>query len=252
MLPWFVARTFSICALDPKTGEAGVAVASRATAVGALVPYAEPGVGAIATQAVVGPMYGTKGLEFLRKGVNAVEALRRLTHEDVTITAADPKIIEYYKTEQMTEEGVDFSCDSQNNQIIWFTRRFRQVGMVDRNGDAAVHNGAHLWTEQGSHVGKGYCCQGNCLGSKAVIPDMAAAFERARSQSKTMLMSLLDALKAGESAGGDKRGKQAAAVLVVREKGHWSGTDRFCDVRVDEDPNPVDKLINIARKFEAV
>src|SRR5262245_35138473 len=117
MNPWTVARTFSICTHDPTTGEAGVAVASRATAVGGLVPYAEPGVGAIATQAVISPIYGTKGLELLGKGVAAAEVLRRLTNEDVTITAEDPKIIAYYKTEEMKEEGADFIRDKANNQI---------------------------------------------------------------------------------------------------------------------------------------
>lgn len=244
------AATFSICALDPKTGEAGVAVASACLSVGALVPFAEPGIGAIATQAFVNPFYGPKGLEMLRKGVSAEETIRRLTHEDVTITADEPRFVEFYKTERLTREGEDFIRVPSMKQIHWFTRRIRQVGIVDRHGQAAVHTGPCMPAEVASLAGPGWCCQGNTLASQEVVRLMAEAYEKSRAANKKMLTSLLAALEAGDRAGGDRRGKNSAAVLLVRERGHWSGMDRFCDVRVDEDRDPVAKLIATARKYE--
>ncbi len=249
-LPGRRVSTFSICAVDPKTGEAGVGVVSRHVAVGAIVPYAEAGAGAIATQAVVSSMYGTRGLELLRKKVSAPEVIRRLTAEDITITVDDPKIFEYYAQEQMTQEGVDFIRDKKNSRIIWFTHRIRQVGVVDAQGRAATYDGACNNPIFASLAGDGFACQGGRLVSKDVVTEMAAAFQKARRESKTMLKSLLAALQAGEAAGGDKKGNKAAALLVVREKGHWSGMDRFCDVRVDEDNHAVSKLAKLTEHYE--
>lgn len=248
-LPKRVA-TFSICAVNPKTGEAGVAVCSSHPAVGALVPYAEPGAGAIATQAVVCPLYGVRGLELLRKKVSAPEALKRLIAEDIAFTADDPKVMEYYATENMTQEGEHFLRDKARNRLIWFTQRMRQVGMVDSEGRAAVHSGDCIFPVVASVVGDGFVCQGNMLLGREAVDAMATAFEKARRESKTMLKSLLAAIQNGETAGGNKRGNKAASVLVVREKGHWSGTDRFCDVRVDYDDQPVAKLTKIASMYE--
>lgn len=249
-LPRLTAGTFSICAVDPATGTAGVAVASRAIAVGALVPYAEPGSGAIATQAFVTPLYGTRGLELLRKKVPPSDVIRRLTQEDITVTADEPRVVNLYRAEGLTDEGVDFLRDPQTGDILWFTRRIRQVGIVDHEGRAACYDGARLPPEAASLAGDGFACQGNRLASERVVTAMADAFCRARSQGQTMLRCLLATLKAGEAEGGDRRGKRSAAVLVVRERGHWSGTDRFCDVRVDDDGDPVTRLAAIALQYE--
>jgi uncharacterized Ntn-hydrolase superfamily protein len=242
--------TFSICAVNPKTGEGGVGVVSSHVAVGALVPYAEPGAGAIATQAVISPLYGSRGLELLRKNVAAPEVLHRLTREDITITADDPKIHAYYATENMNTEGVDFVRDKTNGRLIWFTHRIRQVGMVDAQGRGAAHSGDCIFPVVASVIGDGFVCVGNMLIGKETVEAMASAFENARKESKTMLRCLLAGIQAGEAAGGNKRGNKAASVLVVREKGHWSGTDRFCDVRVDYDDQPVAKLTKIALMYE--
>src|ERR1043166_8067032 len=242
--------TFSICAVDPKTGEAGVAVVSSHFAVGALVPYAEPGAGAVATQAVISPLYGIRGMELLRKKVSASDVIRRLTTEDVTITPDDPKVMQYYATENMTREGEHLIRDTPNQRLVWLTRHMRQVGVVDAQGRGAVHSGSCIFPVVASVIGDGFTCQGNMLIGKETVDAMASAFEKARRDSKTMLKSLLASIQAGEAAGGNKRGNKAASVLVVREKGHWSGTDRFCDVRIDYDDQPVSKLTKIALLYE--
>jgi|ERR1051326_1060217 uncharacterized Ntn-hydrolase superfamily protein len=248
--PWQRVCTFSICAVNPKTGEAGVAVVSSHVAVGAIVPYAEPGAGAVATQAVVSSLYGLRGLEMLRKKVSASEVIRRLTAEDITITADDPKIAEYYTAENMKQEGTHFIRDKGNGRIIWFNQHIRQVGVVDAQGGAAVHSGDCIFPTVASVTGEGFSCQGNMLVDRKAVDAMASAFEKARRESKTMLKSLLAAIQDGEAAGGNKRGNKAASVLVVREKGHWSGMDRFCDVRIDYDDQPVSKLAKIALMYE--
>ena len=139
------ANTFSLCAVDPATGEAGVIVASRCLAVGGLVPYAEPGVGAIATQARINPIYGREGLALLRKGIPASEVVQRLIRQDVTITAAgDEQAIQNYRAENLTEEGRDFFRDAEAGQIIWLTHRIRQLGVVDREGCSATHSGTRI------------------------------------------------------------------------------------------------------------
>lgn len=247
-LPWDRVHTFSIAAADPSTGEAGVGTASRHVAIGAIVPFAEAGAGAVATQGVVSAMYGIRGLELMRKKVAPSEVMRRLTGEDITITADDPKIFEFYAAEGMTKEGSDFLRDPERGRILWFNRRIRQVAMVDSQGRSAVHDGGNFPVSE-SLAGEGFACIGGKVAS-GVVPAMAKAFERARSERKTMLKSLLAALQAGEEAGGDRRGNTAAALLVVREKGHWSGTDRFCDVRVDEDDQAISKLARLTEHYE--
>lgn len=242
------ANTFSICAVDPATGEAGVAVASKCLSVGAHVCYAEPGVGAVATQATINPDYGPAGLALLRKGISAAEVVRRLTDQDVTVTPDEARFIDLYRSDQMTDEGIDFFRDKQRKQIVWLTRRIRQLGVVDRDGNAATHNGARIFDWSGSATSKGFCCQGNLLADEKVVADMAAAFEAQRGKGCDLVTSLLAALQAGDAAGGDKRGKQAAAVLVVRDRGHWSGGDRRCDVRVDDHDEPVAELARILKK----
>jgi uncharacterized Ntn-hydrolase superfamily protein len=242
------AHTFSICAVNAETGEAGVAVASKCLSVGGLVCYAAPGVGAVATQATVNPSYGTDGLDLLRKNVPAADVVARLTQNDVTVTADEERFVKLYGDDQMTEEGVDFFRDKANRQLLWLTSRIRQVGVVDRRGEAAVHTGARAFAWAGSVTGKGFSCQGNLLAGEKVVAAMAEAFERERGKSDRLVVPLLAALEAGDAAGGDKRGKQAAGILVVRDRGHWSGSDRWCDVRVDDHAEPVAELARILKK----
>jgi len=242
------AHTFSVCAVDPATGEAGVAVASRCLSVAAHVCYAAPGVGAIATQAVVNPVYGADGLALLSKGLPADEVVRRLTDDDVTTTPDQPQFVELYGGEQMTDEGVDFHRDGDAGTIVWLTRRIRQLGVVDRTGRAAVHNGERIFDWSGAVTGDGFCCQGNLLAGPDVIASMADAYRRERTGSEHLVAPLLAALEAGDAAGGDKRGKLAAGILVVRDRGHWTGSDRWCDIRVDHHADPVAELGRILRQ----
>ena len=242
------ANTFSICAVNPKTGEAGVAVASKCLSVGALVCYAEPGVGAIATQATVNPHYGREGLKLLRKNLPAAEVVRRLTEQDVIVTPDEEQFIKRYTGEDLTEEGQDFLRDRAGKRILWLANRMRQLGVVDRQGNAATYNGARIVSWSGSVTGPCFSCQGNMLAEEKVIADMAKAFEHQRSGATSLVAPLLAALEAGEAAGGDKRGKQAAAMLVVRDHGHWTGSDRWCDIRVDDHAEPVAELARILKK----
>lgn len=169
--------TFSIVACDPATGELGVAVASKYFAVGSVVPWAEAGVGAIATQAWVNKDYGIIGLELLKQGLNPHEIIDSLT-------ASDP--------------GADR----------------RQIGVVDPEGSAATYTGSDCLPWAGGMIGKNCAAQGNILGSDSVVSAMVAAFENTRG---TLGDRLLAALLAGEANGGDSRGKQSAAIYVVQK-----------------------------------
>jgi len=195
--------TFSIVAVDPKTGDLGVAVASKVLAVGAIVPYAQGGVGAIATQAFANTTYGPKGLALLRKGLTPKQVLQRLLAEDKD-------------------------------------REHRQVGIVDAKGRAAAFTGKKCLPWAGHIIGKGYTVQGNILSSEQVVRAMAEAFESAQGELAERLMA---ALEAGDNAGGDARGKQSAALLVVRKGGGYAGfDDRYIDLRVDDHPEPIKEL----------
>jgi uncharacterized Ntn-hydrolase superfamily protein len=199
-------NTFSIVAYDPDRQEWGVAVASKFLAVGAVVPWAKAGVGAIATQSHANTTYGPKGLELLGQGKSAEEAIKLLTEED---------------------EGKDV----------------RQVGIVDAKGNAATFTGSKCSAWAGGKTGKHYACQGNILAGEDVVNDMAKAFEEAKGPLAWRLMA---GLEAAEKAGGDKRGKQSAAILVVRDKAGYSGfNDRLIDFRVDDHATPVQELARI-------
>jgi uncharacterized Ntn-hydrolase superfamily protein len=199
-------NTFSIVAYDPDRQEWGVAVASKFLAVGAVVPWAKAGVGAIATQSHANTSYGLKGLELLGQGKSAEEVIKLLTEED---------------------EGKDV----------------RQVGIIDAKGNAATFTGAKCTEWAGGKTGKYYACQGNILAGEGVVNDMAKAFEEAKGPLAWRLMA---ALEAAEKAGGDKRGKQSAAILVVRDKAGYGGfNDRLIDFRVDDHANPVEELARI-------
>ena len=201
-----IANTFSICAYDPERQEWGVAVASKYLAVGAVVPWAKAGVGAVATQSAVNVSYGPKGLELLGQGKSAEDVIKLLTEED---------------------KG----------------RAFRQLGIVDAKGAAANFSGDKCNPWAGSKSGKYYTCQGNLLAGEKVVDAMAKAFEETKGPLAWKLMAALDA---GDQAGGDKRGKQSAAILVVRDKAGPAGlSDRYLDFRVDDHKDPVPELARI-------
>ncbi|MFB6287053.1 MAG: DUF1028 domain-containing protein [Candidatus Bipolaricaulia bacterium] len=195
--------TFSIVACDRDAGQWGVAVQSKFMAVGPLVPWAEPNVGAVATQAMANPDYGPKGLELMRSGHSAEQALERLIADD--------------------EES-----------------DHRQAGLVDARGRAAAHTGAECYDWAGHHIGEGYTCQGNILAGEAVVGDMAETFE---AKDGPLAERLLSALQAAQKAGGDKRGQQSAALLVVQERAGYGGiSDQLVNLRVDDHDQPIDEL----------
>ena len=196
--------TFSIVAFDPDTGDLGVAVESRFFAVGAVVPWAKAGVGAIASQAFANTTFGPKGLQLLENGLPAQEALDALVKGD-PLSAR------------------------------------RQVGIVDAKGRTATWTGAKCNPWAGGKTGKSYTVQGNILTGKEVTEAMAASFEA--SAGLPLADRLVKALAAGQAAGGDSRGQQSAALLVVRDKGGYAGTnDRYIDLRVDDSPRPIEEL----------
>src|SRR5687768_11310752 len=197
--------TFSIVAFDPVTGDLGVAVASRVFGVGNHVPWAEAGVGAVATQAAMNGGYGPRGLELLRQGLTAQQVLERLLAED--------------KFERL--EG-------------------RQVAIVDAKGNIAVHTGPAANEWKGHLTGATYSVQGNILAGPHVAEAMSRAFESATGE---LAKRLYAALKAGDDAGGDRRGRQSASILVVRKGGGSSlNNDRLCYINVDDNPDPLLEL----------
>jgi len=203
--------TFSIVALDRKNGDIGVAVQSKFIAVGSVVPWAKAGVGAVATQASANVGYGPKALRMLEEGLASSEVLERLLLED------------------------------EQNQA-------RQVAIVDAKGLVAVHTGTGCMEWAGHVTGDGYSCQGNILAGRDVVESMARAYERTAGD---LIDKLLAALSAGQKAGGDRRGQQSAALLVVREKGGYEGfTDRYVDLRVDDSAHPIDELKRVFRIYD--
>ena len=203
--------TFSIVAFDPKTKDLGIAVGSKFPAVGAVVPWARAGVGAVTTQGYANASYGPRGLALMKRGVTPKQAIRALTQRD-------------------REKGK------------------RQVGVVDARGRTAsfTGDGCPIWA--GHLVGRHYAIQGNILAGEPVVKAMAAAFE---STEGDLPSRLLAALEAGQSAGGDRRGQQSAALLVVREKGGYGGyTDRWIDLRVDDHRTPIRELRRVFEVYD--
>lgn len=205
-----LAHTFSIVARDASTGEIGVAVQSHWFSVGSIVTWAEAGVGAVATQSFVDPGYGMRGLELMRHGVRAPDALRQLV-------AADPQ-----------PEG-------------------RQVAMIDASGAVDAYTGKAAIAAAGHQVGSGFSAQANMMANARVWPAMADAFTATRGDLADRLMAALDA---AQRVGGDVRGKQSAALLVVKARGSgrpWVGADRVFDLRVDDHPEPLSELRRLLR-----
>ena len=197
--------TFSIVAYDPKRQEWGVAVQSKFMACAAVVSWARAGAGAVATQSYANLAYGPDGLDMMAEGKSAADTIAALTAVD-------------------DQKGL------------------RQVGMVDRSGKAASFTGDDCYDWAGHIIGDHFACQGNIL-VPGTVEAMAAAYEKARQGPGELADWLVAALAAGQAAGGDKRGRQAAGVLVVRQSGGYGGNnDRYLDLRVDDHPTPIQKL----------
>jgi uncharacterized Ntn-hydrolase superfamily protein len=208
-----IVSTYSIAACDLEAGQWGVATQSKFLGVGSVVPWAEPGVGAIATQAYANPRYGPDGLALLLEGLSAQEVVGRLT-------AAD--------------EG----------------RNHRQVGVVDGRGRAASFTGAECMDWAGGRTGECYAAQGNILVSAETVDAIAETFESARG---TLAERLLDCLDAAQAAGGDRRGQQSAALLVVERDGGYAGlSHEVVDLRVDEHERPLEELRRIYVMHQAI
>ena len=196
--------TYSICACDLESRQWGVAVQSRFLAVGSIVPWAEPLVGAIATQSWANPRYGPDGLALLAEGLHATEVARRLTEADGD-------------------------------------RAQRQLGIVDSTGTAATYTGEECNEWAGGRTGPGYAAQGNILVSGETVDALAETFEA--TAGSALATRLLDCLDAAQSAGGDRRGQQSAALLVVGpEQGYAGLSDVFVDLRVDDHERPLEEL----------
>lgn len=206
----FVA-TFSIVGYDPKNQEWGVAVQSKFLGVGALVPWAKAGVGAIATQSWCNTSFGPRGLELLEKGLSAEEVMKNLLEDD---------------------EG----------------REYRQVGIVDAKGGSATFSGGQCFHWAGGLKGENFACQGNILVNPETVQALADTFNSTEGDLAERLVAALDA---AQGAGGDSRGKQSAALLVVKEKGGYGGfNDRYVDLRVDDHPEPIKELARLLRLYK--
>lgn len=201
-----LVATFSIVAFDPETDSLGVAVQSKFLAVGAVVPWAKAGVGAVATQAMANFTYGPRGLDLMAEGKIAEETIEALTSNDDD-------------------------------------REHRQVGVVDARGRAANFTGAECFDWAGGVTGEYYTAQGNILVGRETVEAMAKVYETVEGDFAARLLAALDA---GRAAGGDSRGEQSAALLVVCEGGGYGGdNDRVVDLRVDDHPSPIKELIRI-------
>ncbi len=204
-----IVATFSVVARDRATGDLGVAVASKYFGVGSVVPWARAGVGAVATQALPNVSYGVDALDLLAGGMPPEEALTELT-------AADPG------------------------------RDHRQLAIIDAAGRTAAHTGGECRDWAGHLEETDVSVQGNLLAGENVLPEMVTALKAARSVPGTELADwLLAALRAGEAAGGDIRGRQSAAILVVREGGLFGANDRYIDLRVEDHADPVAELTRL-------
>jgi uncharacterized Ntn-hydrolase superfamily protein len=213
--PWF--GTFSIVAFDPVTNELGVGVQSRAFGAGAAVPYAKPGVGAVATQASANRQYGPKAIALLEQGLSPAEVVKRITDEDPGRDTRQVAVI-----------------DAKGRSAVYTGKR-----VIDRNHDPK--DLVHLGGFAGFAAGSNFSAQGNTLASEAVVKAMAAAYESGKG---SMAERLMDALDAGQAKGGDTRGMQSAGILVVRPlpPNSDSTVERIVDIRVDDHEEPFKEL----------
>lgn len=212
-LPARRVSTFSIVAFDRKSKDLGIAVQSKFISVGSVVPWAVAGVGAIATQSYANTSYGPKGLELMRKGLKAQEVMKKLTASD---------------------KG----------------REHRQVGIVDGRGNAATFTGKKCMDWAGGVTGDCFAAQGNILVSRKTVEAMARSYERSDDDFPERL---LGALQAGQKAGGDRRGMQSAALLIVRKKGGYGGfNDRYVDLRVEDHERPIEELARIFYLYDVI
>jgi uncharacterized Ntn-hydrolase superfamily protein len=202
-----LVATYSIAGCDLEARQWGVAVQSKFLAVGSVVPWAEPDLGAIATQAYANPSYGPNGLSLLRDGLSASEVVERLTTED---------------------DGRDH----------------RQVGVVDANGGSASWTGPECNEWAGHETGPSYAAQGNILVGEETVAALATTFEA--NTHLSLVQRLLECLAAAQAAGGDRRGQQSASVLVVQQNGGYAGlSDILVDLRVDDHERPIPELRRI-------
>jgi uncharacterized Ntn-hydrolase superfamily protein len=209
-----LVATYSICACDLDAGQWGVATQSKFLAVGSVVPWAAAHVGAIATQSYANPRYGPDGLALLREGLSAAEVVDRLTTAD---------------------EG----------------RAQRQLGIVDSLGRAATFTGEECHEWAGGRVGTGYAAQGNILVSAATVDALAETFEATAGAS--LAERLLDSLASAQEAGGDRRGQQSAALVVVERDGGYAGlSDVLVDLRIDDHEHPVAELRRVFTLHQAL
>jgi len=211
-LPIPALATFSIVARDPETGDLGVAVQSHYFSVGPIVPWAEAGVGAVATQSLVEVSYGPRGLQMMSSGRSAKQTLEELLAQD-------------------------------SNKDV------RQVAMIDARGDVAAWTGKRCIPAAGDHVGTQYSVQANLMSNERIWPAMAEAYETTKGD---LAARLLAALEAGQKAGGDIRGQQSAAIVIVKGKRSskpWA--DRVMDLRVEDNPHPIQELERLVRTWRA-
>ena len=209
-----VVATYSIAACDLDARQWGVATQSKFLAVGSVVPWAEPEVGAIATQAYANPRYGPNGLQLLSEGFSAEEVVERLTEADED-------------------------------------RDHRQLGVVDSSGGSATYTGSECHAWAGGRTGACYAAQGNILVSEATVDALAATFEA--TAGTPLAERLIECLAAAQAAGGDSRGQQASALLVVeRDSGYGKLSDVLVDLRVDDHERPVDELARLYGLHDAI
>jgi uncharacterized Ntn-hydrolase superfamily protein len=208
-----VVATYSIAACDLDAGQWGVATQSKFLSVGSVVPWAEPGVGAIATQAYANPRYGPQGLDLLRQGLSAEEVVERLTSAD---------------------EGRDH----------------RQLGVVDDQGRGASYTGSECLDWAGGRTGNCYAAQGNILVSAETVDGIAETFE---ASSGPLAERLLDCLDAAQAAGGDRRGQQSAALLVVeKDAGYAALSDVVVELRVEDHERPLEEIRRLFGLHQAI